>query len=152
MAPPHCQVRGTMLPAWTIARRRDVRHPSGMWQIRELAEEDIDRVAAVLGLARLGQGDGVSLVAWEADEPLGHAHLALTKPPELQDVEVRPEHRRRGVASAITTAAEQAAAARGYDRLRLQVSVANDGAQALYRGLGYGDAGGPPTRRARTIP
>ena len=122
-----------------------------MWQIRELAEEDVDRVAAVLGLARLGQGDGVYLVAWESDEPLGHAHLALTDPPELQDVEVRPEHRRRGVASAITTAAEQAAAARGYDRLRLQVSVANGGAQALYRGLGYGDAGVPPRRVQGTI-
>jgi GNAT superfamily N-acetyltransferase len=122
-----------------------------MWQIRELAEEDVDRVAAVLGLARLGQGDGVYLVAWESDEPLGHAHLALTDPPELQDVEVRPEHRRRGVASSITTAAEQAAGARGYDRLRLQVSVGNDGAQALYRTLGYGDTGIPPRRVQGTI-
>jgi len=122
-----------------------------MWQIRELAEEDVDRVAAVLGLARLGQGDGVYLVAWETDEPLGHAHLALTDPPELQDVEVRPEYRRQGVASAITTAAEQAAAARGYDLLRLQVSIGNDGAQALYRGLGYGDAGVPPRRVQGTI-
>ena len=122
-----------------------------MVQIRQLAPGEVDRVAAVLGLARLDQGDGFYLVAWEAGEPLGHAHLALSDPPELQDVEVRPEHRRRGVASALTTAAEQAAAARGYDRLRLQVSVGNDGAQALYRGLGYRDAGVPPRRVKGTI-
>ncbi|HYX87684.1 MAG TPA: GNAT family N-acetyltransferase, partial [Gaiellales bacterium] len=70
------------------------------WEIRRLAPNEIDRVGAVLGLARLGGGAGVYLVAWEGDVPLGHAHLALTDPPELQDVEVRPEHRRRGVASA----------------------------------------------------
>ena len=122
-----------------------------MWQIRQLAPDEVDRVASMLGLARLGQGDGFYLVAWESDEPLGHAHLALSDPPELQDVEVRPEHRRRGVASAITTAAERAAAARGFGRLRLQVSVGNGGAQALYRGLGYGDAGVPPRRVQGTI-
>jgi len=122
-----------------------------MWQIRELAPGEVDRVTAVLGLARLEQGDGFYLVAWETGEPLGHAHLALSDPPELQDVEVRPEHRRRGVASALTTAAEQAAAARGYDRLRLQVSIGNDWAQALYRGLGFGDAGVPPRRVQGTI-
>jgi ribosomal protein S18 acetylase RimI-like enzyme len=122
-----------------------------MWQIRELSAEEVDRVAAVLGLARLGQGDGFYLVAWEADEPLGHAHLALTDPPELQDVEVRPEHRRRGVASALTASAEAAAAARGFGRLRLQVSVDNAPAQALYRGLGFGDAGMPPRRVQGTL-
>ena len=61
-----------------------------MLQIRELASNEVDRVGAVLGLARLGQGDGYYLVAWEDDEPVGHAHLALTDPPELQDVSVRP--------------------------------------------------------------
>jgi ribosomal protein S18 acetylase RimI-like enzyme len=122
-----------------------------MWQIRQLAPAEVERVAALLGLARLGQGDGFYLVAWDTDEPLGHAHLALSHPPELQDVEVRPEHRRRGVASALTTAAEQAAAARGFGRLRLQVSVGNRPARALYRGLGYGDAGVPPRRVQGTV-
>ena len=112
-----------------------------MWQIRELTSDDVPRVGAVLGLARLGQGDGFYLVAWEDDEPLGHAHLALTDPPELQDVSVRPEHRRRGVATALAGAAERAVVARGFDRLRLSVSVDNDAAHALYRQLGYGDAG-----------
>ena len=44
-----------------------------------------------------------------------------------------------------------AALARGFDRLRLTVSVGNDGAQALYRGLGYREAGIPPKRVLGTI-
>jgi Acetyltransferase (GNAT) family len=50
-------------------------------------------VGAVLALARLDQGDGFYLVAWEDGEPIGHAYLALTDPPELEDVSVRREHR-----------------------------------------------------------
>ena len=117
-----------------------------MWQIRELTPTELERVGAVLGLARLEQGDGFYLVAWEGDEPIGHCHLALTDPPELQDVSVREEYRRRGAATTLTKAAEDAAAARGFERVRLTVGIANDAAQALYRGLGYHDAGIPPTR------
>jgi ribosomal protein S18 acetylase RimI-like enzyme len=121
------------------------------WAIRRLAPEEVDRVTAVLGLARLDQGDGYYLVAWTGEEPLGHAHLALTDPPELQDVSVRPEHRRRGVASALTAAAEQAARDRGYGRLRITVSIENAAAQALYRRCGYMNAGIPPKRVLGTI-
>jgi [ribosomal protein S18]-alanine N-acetyltransferase len=119
--------------------------------IRPLATDEVERVAAVLGLSRLEQGDGFYLVAWEGTEPVGHAHLALTDPPELQDVSVRPEHRRRGVASALTAAAEGAAGDRGCDRLRVTVSTDNEAAQALYRGLGYVDCGVPPRRVKGTI-
>jgi ribosomal protein S18 acetylase RimI-like enzyme len=119
--------------------------------VRRLADDEVERVAAVLGLARLYQGDGYYLVAWENEEPLGHAYLALTNPPELQDVQVRPEHRRRGVASEVTSAAEEHAFSLGYDRLRLQVSEGNAAAQALYRGRGYADIGVPPRRVHGTI-
>jgi ribosomal protein S18 acetylase RimI-like enzyme len=122
-----------------------------MWQIRELAPTEIERVGAVLGLARLGQGDGFYLVAWDGDEPLGHTHLALLDPPEIQDVSVRPEYRRRGVASALAAAAESEAEARGSTRLRLSVSMGNVAAQNLYRGLGYIEAGIPPRRVQGTI-
>ncbi len=108
-------------------------------------------MSTVLGLARLYQGDGAYLVAWVGDEPVGHVHLALTDPPELQDVSVRPEYRRRGIASALTVAAEREARDRRFDRLRLGVSADNGAAQALYRGLGYGDAGVPPKRVQGTI-
>ena len=124
---------------------------SGAWEIRPLASEDVERVGGALGLARLHQDDGFYLVAWEVGKPLGHAYLALTDPPELQDVSVRSGHRRRGVASSLTAAAEREARARGFDRLRLTVSVENGPAQALYRGCGYVDAGLPPRRVRGTI-
>ncbi len=119
--------------------------------IRLLVPEEIERVGAVLGLARLEQGDGFYLVAWEDEEPIGHAYLALSDPPELQDVSVRPEHRRRGVASALSAAAERAARTRGFDRLRLTVGLENAPAQALYRRCGYVDSGLPPKRVQGTI-
>ena len=122
-----------------------------VWEVRPLAPEQADRVAAVLGLARLDQGDGLYLVAWDGEEPAGHAHLALTDPPELQDVEVVVQYRRRGVGSALTAAAEAEALRRGFDRLRVTVSVGNAAAQALYRRLGYGDAGLPPRRVLGTV-
>ena len=89
--------------------------------VRPLRAEDTERVlASGLGLARLPRDDGsFYLVAWDGDEPLGHAHLALTDPPELQDVSVLPPHRRRGVATALTRAAEREAAARGHPMLTL---------------------------------
>jgi ribosomal protein S18 acetylase RimI-like enzyme len=120
-------------------------------EIRRLASAEIESVAAVLGLARLHQGDGIYLVAWQGLEPLGHAHLALTGPPELQDVEVRPEYRRSGVASALTAHAEHETRTRGFDRLRVGVSADNAPAQALYRRCGYVDAGLVPKHVKGTI-
>jgi len=121
------------------------------FDVRRLEDDAAERVGAVLGLARLHQGTGFYLVAWEADEPLGHAYLSLTDPPELQDVSVRPEHRRRGVARALTAAAERELTTRGVDRLRLDVSRDNLAAQALYRSCGYSDAGLPPRRVRGTV-
>jgi ribosomal protein S18 acetylase RimI-like enzyme len=121
------------------------------WEIRPLVAAEVERVGAVLGLHRLEQGDGFYFVAWEGDEPLGHAYLSLADPPELQDVSVRTEHRRRGVASALTGAAERESLARSSDRLRLTVSIDNEPAQALYRALGYVDAGVRPRRVQGTI-
>jgi ribosomal protein S18 acetylase RimI-like enzyme len=126
---------------------------SGGWtgEIRVLASDEVERVAAVLGLARLDRDDGVYLVAWEDDEPSGHARLAFTEPPEIQDLSVRLEHRRRGVASALLAAVEQEARRRGFQRIRLQVSADNDPAQAVFRSRGYADVGIPPQRVRGTI-
>src|SRR5712691_5472542 len=121
------------------------------WEVRRLAPEQVDQVGAVLGLARLDQGDGFYLVAWEGGTPVGHAHLALSDPPEVQDVEVRTQYRRRGAASSLTAAAEAEALAHGFDRLQITVSVDNEPAQALYRTLGYADTGAPPRRVRGTI-
>jgi ribosomal protein S18 acetylase RimI-like enzyme len=118
---------------------------TGRWEIRRLAEDEVERVGAVLGLARLnGEADGFYIVAWEGEEAVGHAHLALTDPPELQDVEVRPAYRRRGVATALTEAAEREVASRGFDRLRVTVDVQNQAAKAVYKRCGYAAVGVPP--------
>jgi ribosomal protein S18 acetylase RimI-like enzyme len=114
--------------------------------VRRLVDDEVERVGTVLGLARLYQGNGFYLVAWDDEEPLGHAYLALTNPPELQDVHVRPEYRRRGVASALTSLAEQNALSLGFDRLRLEVSERNTAAQALYRSCGFAERGVPARR------
>ena len=119
--------------------------------VRRLADDEVERVGAILGLARLYQGNGFYLVAWENEEPLGHAYLALTDPPELQDVQVRPEQRRRGVASAVTSVAEENALSLGFDTLRLEVSEGNTAAQELYRSCGFVDIGAPPRRVHGTI-
>ena len=126
---------------------------SGGWtgEIRPLAPDEVERVTAVLGLARLDQDDGVYLVAWEGDEPSGHARLAFTEPPELQDLSVRPKQRRRGVASALVAAVEGEARRHGFARIRLQVSADNGPAQALFRACGYLDVGIPPQRVRGTI-
>lgn len=121
------------------------------WRIVRLHPHQADRVGSVLGLARLHQGDGFYLVAWDGDEPVGHAHLALTDPPEMQDVEVRETHRRRGVASALTAAAEVHARAHGARELQVTVSVDNRGAQAVYRRLGFVDSGLPSRRVQGTV-
>ena len=57
------------------------------------------------------------LIAWEDAQPVGHAHLAWNGThlglPEIQDVFVVPEKRRRGIATQLTHAAEEEARARG---------------------------------------
>lgn len=116
------------------------------WEIRRLQTDAVDVVAAVLGLARLHQGDGFYLVAWAATEPLGHVHIAFTQPPEIQDLEVRPTHRRLGVATALVVAAEEEARSRGFQEIRLEVSTVDEPAQVLYRKCGYLDAGLPIRR------
>ncbi|MGH3141179.1 MAG: GNAT family N-acetyltransferase [Gaiellales bacterium] len=123
----------------------------GEWEIRPLADGEADVVGSVLGLARLHQGTGLYLVAWDGSEPVGHAHLALTDPPEMQDVEVRDTYRRRGIASALTAAVEAEARARGHTTLRVTVSADSPDAQALYRKLGFADTGIPPRRVQGTV-
>ena len=119
--------------------------------IRALAPDEVDVVGAVLGLARLHQGDGAYLVAWDGAEPVGHVHVTRGDPPELQDLEVCEHARRRGVATALLAAAEGTCRARGASRVRCDVSVDNADARALYASLGYRDAGLAPRRVVGTI-
>ena len=128
--------------------------------VRALGPAQIDEVDRVLPLNRLDQyreGQSTYLVAWERNVPVGHALVAwpsdggLGGAPEIQDVYVKPEHRRRGVASVLTAAAERAALDGGFDRLVLSVSEDNEAARQLYRRAGFVEAGLEPKRMQGTI-
>jgi GNAT superfamily N-acetyltransferase len=57
----------------------------------------------------------------------------------IHDIFVSPEHRRRGVATALMAAAEAFARSRGAKELRLGVIDRNEAARTLYRELGFRD-------------
>jgi GNAT superfamily N-acetyltransferase len=122
--------------------------------VRTLTDVDVERIGDRLPLHRLG-GHQTYLVAWDGDEPVGHAHIAWTGgklgAPEVGDVFVVPAHRRRGIATELMAAAEREAAARGHARISLGHSIGSDAARRLYEGLGYRNAGLEPERVKGTI-
>jgi GNAT superfamily N-acetyltransferase len=130
-----------------------------VFSVTQLRPEDIEHVDRHLPLNRLDQHIATRstyLIAWKDDEPVGHAHLAWTGThlglPEIQDVFVTPEHRRRGVATLLTAAAESEARRRGWTMISLSVSATgNARARRLYGALGYVDAGVAPVRVSGTI-
>jgi GNAT superfamily N-acetyltransferase len=117
--------------------------------VRELAQSEVAFVDSRLPLSRLDQQveeGSTYLIAWEDDEPVGHAHIAWEGTrvgiPEVQDVYVLPERRSRGIATLLNEAAEQAVRDRGWESISLSVSRdGNPGARRLYDRLGYADAG-----------
>ena len=125
-----------------------------MVTIRELTADEVGLVDRYLPLNRLDQhaAEGSTyLIAWEDDEPVGHAHIAWRDThlglPEIQDVYVSPDRRRQGIATLLTEAAEAAARTRGCARMSLSVSAdGNPAARSLYERLGYRDAGVAPVR------
>jgi GNAT superfamily N-acetyltransferase len=125
-----------------------------MMRVAELKPEEVEAVDRRLPLSRLDQQASKAstyLIAWEGDRPVGHAHIAWDGThlglPEIQDVFVLPEQRRRGIASQLTHAAEEEARRRGWDRISLSVSQAdNPAAKQLYAKLGYVDAGADPVQ------
>ena len=124
-------------------------------EIRALLPSETAFVDERLPLSRLDNAQ-TYLIAWDGEDPVGHAHLAWEKTyvgvPEIQDVYVLPERRRSGVATALTGAAEAEARARGFDRISLSVSAdKNDAARRLYESLGYEDAGLELVRALGTI-
>src|SRR3954471_6091210 len=144
-----------MPPTRAWAPTSQVRHdgpmPLDRVDIRPLAPTDVAVVESALDLARLHQGNGCYLVAWDGDAPVGHVHLACTDPPELQDLMVLATHRRRGVATALVAAAEREARARSYTTVRLEVSIDALPAQRLYATCGYSEIGMPPRRVQGTV-
>jgi GNAT superfamily N-acetyltransferase len=122
--------------------------------VTRLKPSEVETVDRHLPLSRLGhqvEERSMYLIAWEDAQPVGHAHLAWSGThlgiPEIQDVFVLPENRRRGIATQLTHAAEDEARARGWNSISLSVSQAgNAAARLLYAKLGYVDAGADPVR------
>ena len=119
-----------------------------------LEEDQVARVDAHLPLNRLDQWrtEGTTyLIAWDGEIPVGHAHIAWRGThlslPEIQDVFVPPELRRRGIATLLTREAECEVGRRGLGEVSLSVSATgNEAARALSDRLGYVDAGVDPVR------
>lgn len=122
--------------------------------VAELRADEVELVDSRLPLHRLDPeaGDASTyLIAWDGDEPVGHAHLAWAgthlQLPEIQDMFVLPELRGRGIGTGLVAAAERLARERGHDRMSLSVSLdGNPNARHLYERLGYVDAGVPHVR------
>jgi GNAT superfamily N-acetyltransferase len=123
-------------------------------RVTELAPDEVETVDRDLPLNRLDQQmkeQSTYLIAWEDDQPVGHAHIAWSGThlglPEVQDVFVLPEKRRHGIATRLTHAAEELARTRGWSTISLSVSEQGNAAAALlYTKLGYVDAGVDPVR------
>jgi GNAT superfamily N-acetyltransferase len=122
--------------------------------VKQLERDEVAEVDRELPLSRLrrpAEDGSTYLIAWDSDRPVGHAHIAWDGThmalPEIQDVFVLPEQRRRGIATELTCAAEAEARNRGW--LSISLSVSQDGnpqARQLYEKLGYLDAGLEPVR------
>jgi GNAT superfamily N-acetyltransferase len=130
-----------------------------MVKVTQLEPGEVAHVDRYLPLNRLDQqrAEGSTyLVAWDEDQPVAHVHIAWVGThlgvPEIQDVFVVPERRRRGIAAQLTDAAEQEARARGWESISLSVSQdGNAAAWQLYAKLGYADAGVDPVRVSGSI-
>jgi GNAT superfamily N-acetyltransferase len=93
------------------------------------------------------------LVGWEADEPVGwaliqwrgcvgeNARAAFPDCVEVNHLQVREQHRGRGVGTAILATAEELLRGRGIARLAVSVGLENDDAARLYHRLGYRPTG-----------
>jgi GNAT superfamily N-acetyltransferase len=111
-------------------------------EVRVMTPEEVELVDRYLPLNRLDQPGAEFLIAWDGDEPVGHACVdSRDDPPQLQDVFVPEQHRRRGIATQLSRAAEELVRSRGYRSIALDVDVDSKPARALYERLGYREAG-----------
>ena len=134
-------------------------------EVRPLAEEELGFVEHRLSLdsfypdkhrKRLDiqqREEAVYLIAWYGGVPVGHGLLKwagsgdgaiaarLKCCPDVEDLFVHPDYRSRGIGARLLECAEGMAVEKGLPGIGLGVSVENARALALYRRLGYEDAG-----------
>lgn len=103
------------------------------------------------------RGEMAQVFAWDGDIPVGRGMVLFAEHEEysesavregcaeVRDVFVVPSHRRRGAATGIMAALEDASRRSGWRKIGLDVSLGEDDApaRALYAALGYRQAHGP---------
>jgi GNAT superfamily N-acetyltransferase len=86
---------------------------------------------------------------------VGHGCVAWTRTklgvPEVQDVFVREDRRRRGIGEELMRAIERVVSERGHERVSISYGIENTAASNLYAKLGYRGAGVEPQRVVGTI-
>jgi ribosomal protein S18 acetylase RimI-like enzyme len=109
-------------------------------------------------LARQSEGRGLLLAAWLGDEAVGSVYLWLeaAEEPEIREhlpetpllthIEVFAGHRNQGIGTRLVETAEQLLRERGHKAVVLAVEQSNDGAERLYKRLGYQDWDFGPVR------
>ena len=113
-----------------------MRSPSDIERpMAELEAQMADPSAALL-VAEDARGVVGLVMAVIRDSPPGPTFVSR-RYADVVDVVVSAEARREGIGSRLMAAAEKWARAQGADSLDLIVVEGNDGAQDLYRGLGY---------------
>jgi len=95
-------------------------------------------------LARFTHNESTLFIAHEGERAIGFTQLypsfssiSLARIFILNDLFVHEQARRKGVASALLSAAVNFATALGADRLSLSTAITNDAAQALYHSAGW---------------
>jgi GNAT superfamily N-acetyltransferase len=114
------------------------------WEFEGIAGFEALRVELVLqrlfaepalGLAWVAEADGRLVGYLVAVLVLSVEHQGLMA--EIDEFFVLPEARSQGIGARLLAAAEEQLAQRGCVRLQLQLGVANTGARAFYRRLGF---------------
>lgn len=93
-------------------------------------------------IASAAAGDRLVLVAEREAEPIGFGVIGLAgDEAEIESLAVDPAWRRRGVAMRVCEEMMEWASGRGAAAVFLEVRASNEGAQALYRRLGFEQRG-----------
>ena len=109
----------------------------------------------VTGIWKGDSGGYLPRASWATKDDAGLAGVALTTEwmgfPLLAELGVRKDRRGQGLGRALVLATLGALADLAHDRLALYVTVGNDPAMALYKGLGFREIGGRTVTAVREL-